>query len=264
MFKRHIRAYPLRWLLPAVLAVILLPTCALPATATAVSSGPVCGGSERAAQESSGGVWTISRPNPFAGMTSKFCLQPNTSGPGFRLLNSVQFNGNVRAYPFTGVGCAYDLCSRNTDLPKRVRALPGNANTSWDWRGTTSGEWNASYDLWFDKRNQITGQDNGAELMIWLRTMPGYPAGTLVHISKHWYRFMHWTTCNDGTCWHYIQFRTQSTVHGVHQLWIGPFIRYAEQRGLISPSWWLTSVHAGYELWSGGRGLSTTWFNVHA
>jgi len=32
--------------------------------------------------------------------------------------------------------------------------------------------------------------------------------------------------------------------------------------GLIGPSWWLTSVHAGYELWSGGHGLSITWFNA--
>ena len=31
----------------------------------------------------------------------------------------------------------------------------------------------------------------------------------------------------------------------------------------VGASWWLTSVHAGYELVSGGKGLTTTWFNVH-
>jgi hypothetical protein len=39
--------------------------------------------------------------------------------------------------------------------------------------------------------------------------------------------------------------------------------RFLEQRGLVLPSWWLTSVHAGYELVSGGKGLTTTWFKVH-
>jgi hypothetical protein len=41
-----------------------------------------------------------------------------------------------------------------------------------------------------------------------------------------------------------------------------PFIQFAIHVGMIKTSWWLTSVHAGYELWSGGRGLATTWFNA--
>jgi hypothetical protein len=60
-----------------------------------------------------------------------------------------------------------------------------------------------------------------------------------------------------------VQFRFLSVVHGVRRLWIMPFLRFLEGQGLVRPSWWLTSVHAGYELVSGGNGLTTTWFNVH-
>jgi hypothetical protein len=37
----------------------------------------------------------------------------------------------------------------------------------------------------------------------------------------------------------------------------------AERRGLMKRSWWLTSVEAGFEIWRGGVGLSTTQFSVH-
>ena len=60
-----------------------------------------------------------------------------------------------------------------------------------------------------------------------------------------------------------VQFRFLNVVHSVRRLWIMPFIRFLEGRRLIRPSWWLTSVHAGYELVSGGQGLTTTSFNVH-
>lgn len=254
MRPRHITA-------ASSLAVLALIANTLPTQAAAVSGNTACGADQRIVQESSGGIYVLSRPNPF-NTTQRFCIQSGTK-PGFRILNNLSYNGTVRAYPFTGVGCAYYLCSRNTDLPKRVSALPYAANTSWTWQGNSNGYWNASYDLWFDKRNQITSQDNGAELMIWLRTMPGYNGGQLIHVGKRRFIFMHWKACNAGTCWNYIQFRFLHTTHGVKQIWLRSFIKYAESRGLIQPSWFLTSVHTGFELWSGGKGLSTTWFNAH-
>jgi len=108
--------------------------------------------------------------------------------------------------------------------------------------------------------------------MIWLRTPPGYPIGRRVYVRGiGWFMYTHWLTghkqCDKaGRCylqtWQYIQFRFLHTTHAVRRLRLLPFIQFAIGVGLISPSWWLTSVHAGYELWSGGRGLSTTWFNA--
>ncbi len=187
--------------------VLVLVTAAMPASADG-GSGPVaqqiiCGLNHRAVQESSGGVTVISRPNPF-GTTQRMCVQVYGSRPGFRILTSLRRQGSVEAYPFTGVGCAYSLCSRGTDLPRRVQDLSAATDTSWTWWGTTNGFWNASYDIWFDTRDQVTTQDNGAELMIWLRTPPGYRPGRLVWVDGNWFWFTHWVTghrvCHAGRC----------------------------------------------------------------
>jgi Glycosyl hydrolase family 12 len=239
-----------------------------------------CGLSQRITQRGSGDQWVISRPNPFDTSGQQLCISGSTRHPGFTILNNLKYTGAWQAYPFTGVGCAYNLCSPGTDLPMQVRDLPASTNSSFSWTGSAPGSWNASYDIWFDHHDQITAQDDGAELMIWLRPNPGYSGGVKVHISKQWYWFQHWKTCQSaarrmgvtpprvspadqtGICWNYVQFRFINPVHGVQRLWIMPFVRYMEQQGLARPSWWLTSIHAGYELVSGGKGLTTTWFSA--
>ena len=263
----------------AVVAAVVfaLVANALPALASGGSgSGPVaeqtiCGLDHRVMQNASGGIKVISRPNPF-GSTGRLCVRLSGSRPDFRITTNLPFNGQVQAYPFTGVGCAYALCSEGTNLPRRVRDLSRGIESSWTWWGTTYGFWNASYDIWFDTRDQVTTQDNGAELMIWLRTPPGYNTGRIIWVpGAGWFWFTNWRTghyvCDKaGRCqlqsWNYIQFRYLHTTHWVRRLRLQPFIQYAIRIGLISPAWWLTSVHVGYELWSGGRGLATTWFNA--
>ena len=262
----------------AVAALVLaLLAGGLPALASGgTGSGPVaeqtiCGLNHRVMQNASGGIKVISRPNPF-GSSWHLCVRLSGSRPGFHITTNVPYTGQVQAYPFTGVGCAYRLCSEGTDLPRRVRDLSPRIESSWTWQGTTYGFWNASYDIWFDTRDQITTQDNGAELMIWLRTMPGYNPGRIVWVpGAGWFWFTHWVTGHEvcdkhRRCqlqsWNYIQFRYLNTKHSVRRLRLQPFIQFAIRDGLISPAWWLTSVHAGYEIWSGGRGLATTWFNA--
>jgi hypothetical protein len=222
-----------------------------------------CGLTNWISQEASGGVWTLSRANAFDTSGQTLCITAH-SGVGFTVDNNLRYTGLWQAYPYTGVGCAYGLCTHGTDLPKQVGRLPYWANTSFSWRSNgAQGSWNASYDIWFDTRNQITTEDNGAELMIWLKTNVGY-ADQLVRVGKHWFYFSHWRPCDpSGICWNYVRFIFTGVLGGVKNLWLMPFIRYAEARGLISPSWWMTSVHAGYELVSGGKGLETTWFNFH-
>jgi hypothetical protein len=265
-----------------VVVVILLAAAVSTGMARAQDTGVTdvaCGLHQRITQQAPGGVWVYSRPNAFDTSGQQLCISGSTTHPGFTVLNNLRYTGAWQAYPFTGAGCAYNLCSRQTDLPMQVRELSPAANTSFAWTGSAPGNWNASYDIWFDHHDQITAQDDGAELMIWLRPNPGYRGGVRVRISNQWYWFMHWRTCNSarqvgvtppraspgdhaGICWNYVQFRFPSVVHGVQQLQIMPFIRFLEGKGLVRPSWWLTSIHAGYELVSGGKGLTTTSFNV--
>jgi Glycosyl hydrolase family 12 len=255
----------------AIAAVLGAACVAAPPAAHAAPSGAVpgivCGLSQRAVQESSGGVWVISRANAYDTSGQKLCIRPAPGGrPGFTVATNLRYTGLWQAYPFTGWGCAYDLCTRGAN-PVRVSALPRAASMSWSWRsGGAKGIWNASVDDWFSKTDQITSQDNGAELMIWLSTPEGYTGGRLVHIGHRAYWFMHWRAHHGKVSWWYVQFRTTKTVSGVRQLWLRPFLRFLERQRprLVVPSWYLTSVHAGYELVSGGKGLQTTWFNFHA
>jgi hypothetical protein len=251
----------------AVAIALAVVTIATGVPAAASPAPPlVCGLSSRAVQQSSGGTWLVTRANAFDVSGQRFCVAPAAAGPGFTVTTNLRYTGLWQAYPFTGLGCAYSLCSRGTDLPKRVSALPGGANVSYSWRGAGApGIWNTSLDLWFDKRGQITAQDNGAELMLWLRAPAGYSGGQRVRIGHRWWWFMHWRAHHGAYSWWYIQFRATRTVMGVRQLWLRPFIRFLEHQRprLIVPTWYLTSVHAGFELVSGGRGLRVRWFNAH-
>ena len=262
-----------------VVVVVLLGAAVSGGTARAQDTQVACGMSQRITQQAPGGAWVYSRPNPFNTSGQRLCISGSTSRPGFRILNNLRYTGLWQAYPFTGAGCAFNLCSRRTPLPMQLRGLPASANTSFAWTGSAPGNWNVSYDIWIDHHNQITAQDNGAELMIWLRPNPGYHRGVRVHIFRRWYWFLHWRTCNSahqtgitpprvssadhaGICWNYVQFRFLRPVHSVHRLWIVPFIQFLEKRGLVRPTWYMTSVHAGYELVSGGKGLTTTSFSL--
>jgi hypothetical protein len=226
-------------------------------------------------QEASGGTFVYTRANAFDTSGQRFCVSPN-AGPGFTVTTNLRYTGLWQAYPFTGLGCAYSLCSRNTDLPKRVSALPHAANVSFSWRGVNAaGTHDTALDIWFDKKGQITQQDNGAELMIWLGTPRGYTGGYKVRIAHRTYWFYAWRAHNGSKSWWYLQFRTTKTVMGVKQLWLRPFLRFLEHTRLrvrsgsratalaMQPAWYLTSIHAGFELVSGGKGLTVRWFNAH-
>jgi hypothetical protein len=235
------------------------------------ASGPptatvICGLSDRSVQQASGGIWVVTRANAFDTSGQRLCISAPANRPGFTILDNLRYTGNWQAYPFTGVGCAYWLCSHGTDLPRQVSRLPGWANTSFSWRGNgASGSWNASYDIWFDDSRQISTEDDGAELMIWLKPNTGLNSlYRWVSVGGRHYWFIHWRPCDRaGICWNYLQFRFPRMVHGVRWLHLVPFLRFLERQGLIRPSWWLTSVHAGYEIVSGGKGVTTTWFNAH-
>lgn len=270
-----------------LLADVLIVAVALTAAPAAADghgqgSGPpqsqiVCGLGQSAVQRASGGVWVLSRANAFDTSGQKLCIRPAPGGrPGFTVLDNLRYTGLWQAYPFTGVGCAYYLCSPGTSLPVQVRRLPSWASTSFSWRaGGARGSWNASYDIWLDDSDQISTEDDGAEIMIWLRPNTSLNSGFhLAWVGGRLYWWTTWVHCDAaGICWHYVQFRFTGPWFARHRMWfvldgvrgllLVPFLRFLEGRRLVSPSWWLTSIHAGYEIVSGGKGLQTTWFNAH-
>src|SRR6516164_5071005 len=110
----------------AVVVVILLGVAVSGGVARAHAglAYVACGMRQRITQQSSASAWVYSRPNPFNDRGQRLCIAGSTTNPGFTILDNLRYTGAWQAYPFTGAGCAFNLCSRRTDLPKKVRTLP--------------------------------------------------------------------------------------------------------------------------------------------
>lgn len=169
------------------------------------------------------------------------------------------------AFPNIFYGCSWGICSRGTGLPRRLSRLH-RPQTSWYTRGRPPGRWDVAYDIWFARQRHTSGQDRGAEIMLWLRSKGlGRPSGHGLMIERHRWQLEHWTTTNraSGAHWPLIIFRMISPHGFVSHLHLMPFFRRAEDLGLLNRSWWLTAVEAGFEVWRGGAGLRTTSFWIH-
>jgi hypothetical protein len=246
------------------LALVAVAAVLLPASASVSGGGgtsvTVCKQLGHVTVRSQHGVVSIVRNDNFGGKPE--CLAVGFRGPHFLVsLQAVRYRHREPvAFPDVFMGCAWGVCTAGSDMPVRVSALRRPA-TSWHTSLQARGTWNAAYDIWFGKHDMMTNQANGAELMIWLsiRGLAGVRAPILRIDNARWY-LLHWIASQNGTSWNYIQFRRVHPVSGVSDLQLAPFIRAAERLGWIRPSWWLLNIEAGFEIWNGGRGLTTRSF----
>jgi Glycosyl hydrolase family 12 len=173
--------------------------------------------------------------------------------------------GRVVAYPDIFRGCIWNICTPAAALPRPVSTV-GRPEATWHTSEHAAGTWNAAFDIWFGKKRMVTGQANGAELMIWLNEHGGccalQPGAPRVWVAGSWWLLSHWTAQHNGVSWNYIQFRRVHRTWQVNNLRLYPFIRRVEHLGLVRSSWWLENIEAGFELWSGGQGLATTEYIV--
>ncbi len=164
----------------------------------------------------------------------------------------------VRAYPYIATGCFEGACAAGgAGVMPRAGSL-GNYTVSWATvTPRRSGVWNVSLDLWLGPRRGV----GASEVMIWLKYskppwwVRRYPA---VHVDgAKWYIVPHTT----GPGRHYISFRRATPVSAA-TLRIAPFMAVAERRGAVRAYYRLWCAQAGFEIWSGGRGLAITRFSV--
>jgi hypothetical protein len=122
------------------------------------------------------------------------------------------------------------------------------------------GDGNASYDIWFDRSDAHPVQDNGTEIMIWMRH-PGVDEYGSVPVSIEGisFRIMYWTARNSaGVTWHYAAYIMDNQRSNLHNFWLNDVFRDAISRGWLEPTWYLTGIDAGFELTSGGTGSTAT------
>jgi hypothetical protein len=123
-------------------------------------------------------------------------------------------------------------------------------------------QYNTAYDIWFNRTNSSVGRNNGAEMMIWLnRTSWVQPIGKKYYeaiIDNN--RWEIWYGQLDGLP--VISYVSKTAKTSVSNLAIEKFVADSVARGVVNRSWYLTSVQAGFEPWTGGTGLTTKSFSV--
>jgi cellulose 1,4-beta-cellobiosidase len=171
------------------------------------------------------------------------------------------------AYPSIFSGCHWGDCSTGGlgTHPVRVSALsPGTVTSSWTTRQSASGTYDVAYDMWTNQTPRASGYPDGSEIMIWLNHSGSVsPAGSKVasdvNIGGRTYDI--WYRPGSGTpaVITYVMTRAAWSVVGLD---VGQLVHDSANRGYTSPSWYLIDVEAGFELWQGGTGLSTSWFQI--
>jgi hypothetical protein len=183
---------------------------------------------------------------------------------GFRLDKAEHTNNAGPAgYPSIYRGCNYGYCTVGSPFPAPVASL-GALRSNWTTTGPTGGgtqQYNTAYDIWFNPTNASPGRNTGAELMVWLnRTSWVQPIGR--HYFDVYIAGTRWQVWYGRTDLPVISYVRVTPTTSVTNLPLDAFVRDARLRGVVKPAWYLTSVQAGFEPWTGGTGLSTTAFSV--
>ena len=178
-------------------------------------------------------------------------------GDNFTVQTQTRRSSQVLASPNFLFGCSWGICSPHRALPVQIKH-DGHPAASVSTAGHPKGMYNANYDIWLELRPYLGGQPHGAEIMIWPRETRGIgtTAGApRVRVDGALYWFIHWRARNTRGSWNYIQFRKVHQVYDLRGIHINDFIKVAESRGLVSKNWYLQNITAGFEIWSGGKGL---------
>ncbi len=206
------------------------------------------------------------------GSTAAECVSTD-GGADFTVASSAIANKTAGApggYPSIFAGCHWGDCTKGglASNPVMLGTL-GLTNVISSWATTEpSGSGNAydvAYDLWINQTPATSGKPNGSEIMVWLTSRGGVrPAGIQVDsdVSIDGYRYNIWYQPASTGSADIVTYQMTTQRSSVTNLNIGDLIVNAELNGYTVPSWYLISVEAGFEIWQGGKALTTTSFSV--
>lgn len=191
------------------------------------------------------------------GSSAQQCI--NVTGSGFRIQTQQgsTSGGAPLSYPAIYIGCHYSNCSPGTNLPRQLSRI-GSAPSSISYNYVGNSVFDASYDIWMDPTAKTNGV-NQMELMIWFNhtgnVQPvGGRVGTTSIGGRNWDV---WQGNNGGN--DVLSYVAQSTMSS----WsfnVMDFVNDVDNRTRVDRSWYLTSIQAGFEPWSGGVGLAVNSF----
>jgi len=190
------------------------------------------------------------------------CINVTSTGFSISQANhNVPTNGAPASYPAVYYGCHYANCSSGSILPLRVSdSRFAGIQTSVSMSFPGSGQWDAAYDIWFDPTARTDGQNTGAEIMVWVNHAGApQPVGSRVGTAN--IAGGTWDVWEGNIGWNVISYVRNP---GTSSVSFAPsaFYNDAVSRGYAQTSWYLTSIQAGFEPWTGGQGLAVNNFSV--
>jgi hypothetical protein len=259
-----------------------------------VTSGGGTGGSSgtaSCAQPSGTGSLTTQYADAHVGCPKDYIVQNNawgstagqtvTYGPGTKMKVTVQngtgANGSPASYPSIFTGAYNNRSTASSGLPRAVSQITATGvNTSWTWSDTAvnagSSSYNAAYDVWFSTGSggdPTANAPSGGYLMVWYyKPSDNQPIGMTIpngSVTINGKQFNIWYGMNGSKP--VVSYVAQQKMSS----WsfpLGAFINDAATRNCsgstkcINPSWYLTAVFGGFEIWKGGVNLETTDFGV--
>ena len=220
------------------------------------ATGPICAQFGTTTQ----GNYTIM--NNRWGTSATQCINVTTNG--FQITQqdgTGNLSGAPVSYPAIYVGCHYSNCSPNTNLPKQISTI-GTADTSVSLTLTSSGTYDAAYDIWLNADTNVTGVQD-TEIMIWLHYQGsiqpiGSQVGSINLAGRTW---QVWVGNNGAN--NVVSYRSSNITNFTAD--VKPFILDAITRGsnFGNTSWYLTSMQMGFEPWIGGVGLAVNSFSAN-
>lgn len=195
------------------------------------------------------------------GTSAQQCIEPTATGFTVTQADgSVSTSGAPKSYPSIYWGCHYADCTTGFSPVQASSSTFRSVRTSVAMTYPTTGEWDASYDLWFDPTPRTDGQNTGAEVMVWLghagRPQPvGSKVGTVTLAGATW------DVWYGNTGWNVVSYVRQTPTSSA-DFAVSTFFDDALARGWVQRSWYLTSIQAGFEPWTGGAGLAVTSFSA--
>jgi hypothetical protein len=208
----------------------------------------------------------ILKNNDFYSHSAPICITHNRTGPDFQVTESRArtYGSESDAYPNLFMGCSYNRCSHGSPLPARLSRMK-HPWVSYFAKLPGRGKWDANVDMWLSRHEQKTGIVTGAEVMIWPNARGfGNPAANVRVDGRRWH-LVYWTTrslTDPKITWPLIIFRAVPGRGELHRLRLMPFFRVLTRLHLIRHSYWLDSLHAGFEIWAGGKGMKLQWARV--
>jgi hypothetical protein len=172
-------------------------------------------------------------------------------------------NSSPGGYASIYRGCHWGNCTASNPFPIQESKI-GSATSSVSISQPGGSQNDVAYDIWFNQSSSTSGQPNGTEIMIWINHQGApEPFGTNTGTTNiNGANYQVWT--GRESSWNIVSYVATNPVTSVNNLNLVPFFSDAVSRGSLQSSWYLIDVEFGFEIWTGGSGLSMSNFSVNA